>query len=260
MANTPPSGLDDGTFKNTNGCQIYVPAESINAYKNAEGWSDYADRIHAITTSVPEAIDLGLPSGLKWASFNLGASKPEEYGDYYAWGETEPYYSSLDPLMWKDGKEGYKWSSYKWCMGSDDTLTKYCYNSSYGYFGFTDDKSDLDSEDDAVSVKLGGNWRIPTDVDWAELRQGCTWTWTTQNGISGRLVTASNGNSIFLPATGERFDTSIYDVGSLGHYWSSSRDISNPSDATYLFFNSSDVYGDGTSRCNGFSIRPVCPE
>ena len=202
---------------------------------------------------------------LQWAAFNLGASKPEEYGDYYAWGETEPYYepgyAQSIPSIWKPGKEaGYLWASYKWCMGTDDTMTKYCYDSSYGYNGFTDGKSDLDSEDDAAYVKLGDNWRIPTDVDWTELRQRCTWTWTTLNGIPGRLVTASNGNSIFLPAAGERFDTSIYDVGSLGHYWSSSRDISNPSDATYLFLDSSDVYGDGSSRCNGFSIRPVCTE
>ena len=109
---------------------IYVPAESVEAYKIAKNWSNYADRIQPLAP-LPEAVDLGLPSGLEWASFNLGASKPEEYGDYYAWGETKPHYSSLDPLTWMEGKEdGYSWSTYEWCAGDKNTITKYCSNSS----------------------------------------------------------------------------------------------------------------------------------
>ena len=205
---------------------------------------------------MPQAIDLGLPSGLKWASFNLGASAPEEYGDYYAWGETEPYYSSQDPLAWKDGKTGYDWASYKWCNGSYNSLTKYCHKSHWGYNGFTDGKTVLELEDDAAHLNLGDKWRMPTDAEWTELRENCTWTWTTQNGIAGGLVTASNGNSIFLPAAGYRYDTSLDDVGSGGNYWSSS--LSGLSDcAWYMRVYSDFVSGRDASRYFGFSVRPV---
>ncbi|MBR5175194.1 MAG: Ig-like domain-containing protein [Bacteroidales bacterium] len=211
------------------------------------------------TIATPEAIDLGLPSGLKWASFNLGASKPEEYGDYYAWGETEPYYSSQDPLTWKEGKEaGYSWASYRWCMGAYNTLTKYCSKSEYGYNGFTDNKTVLDLEDDAAYVNLGGSWRMPTDAEWTELRENCPWTWTTQNGVRGRLVTGSNGNSIFLPAAGYWSDAYLYNVGSRGDYWSSSLNSDSPNYAWYVGFKSGSVYRDYYTRCNGFSVRPVC--
>ena len=153
------------------------------------------------TMHVPEAIDLGLPSGIKWASFNLGSSKPEEIGDFYAWGEIEPYYISLDPLVWKEGKEaGYTWASYKWCMGKMNTLTKYCPESKYGYNGFTDKKTVLDPEDDAAYMAFGGRWRMPTDTEFTELIFKCTWEETTLNGAVGHLVTGPNGNSIFLPA------------------------------------------------------------
>jgi hypothetical protein len=207
---------------------------------------------------IPEAVDLGLPSGLKWASFNLGASKPEEYGDYYAWGETEPYYSSLDPLTWKEGKEaGYNWASYKWCMGSTKTMTKYCDYSLYGYNSFTDNKTVLDPEDDAAHVNLGGNWRMPTDAEWTELRNNCTWTWITQNGVNGRQVTGTNGNSIFLPACGCRSETSLLRVGSSVYYWSSSLFTDIPSGAWYVYFYSGDVGRGSSSRYHGFPIRPI---
>lgn len=210
---------------------------------------------------VPEAVDLGL--SVKWASFNLGATKPEEYGDHYAWGETTPFYSCLDPLIWKDGKEsGYSWASYRWCIGSPQTVTKYCTNSSYGYNGFTDGKTVLGPEDDAAHVSLGGNWRMPTDAEWAELRENCTWTWTTQNGVNGKLVTATNGNSIFLPAVGLRYDTNLGDVGIYGDYWSSSLNIDNPIFAWYVRFYYADdeLKASFFYRYYGFSIRPVCVE
>ena len=164
-------------------------------------------------------VDLGLPSGLKWATCNVGATAPEEYGDYFAWGETEPYYSSQDPLTWKAGKSaGYVWESYQWCNGSGTTLTKYVTGSSYGT---VDNKTVLDPEDDAARANLGGSWRMPTYENWTELRTECTWTWTAQNGVNGRLVTGPNGNSIFLPAAGCRYNTNL-STGSLGNYWSSS--------------------------------------
>lgn len=195
-----------------------------------------------VTPSVPDAVDLGL--SVKWASFNLGATKPEEYGDHYAWGETGP-------------KEDYAWSTYKWCMGAYNTLTKYCTDSSYGYNGFTDGKTVLDPEDDAAHVNLGGKWRMPTDDEWTELRENCTWSWTTQNGVNGYLVTGPNGNSIVLPAAGYRFNVYLYTAGSYGLYWSSSLNADYPSYAWRVDFGSGGVYRFGYDRCGGQSVRPV---
>ena len=214
--------------------------------------------IEVVLVHVPEAVDLGLPSGLKWASFNLGATKPEEYGDYYAWGETEPYYSSQHPLTWKEGKgAGYSWTSYKWCMGSNTTMTKYCTESDYGYYGFTDGKTVLDPEDDAAHVNLGGKWRMPTDDEWTELRENCTWSWTTQNGVDGYLVTGPNGNSIFFPAAGLRDSTYLYLAGSEGFYWSSSLYTGRPNYAMDVRFYSGSVRRGTTYRYYGRSVRPV---
>ena len=198
----------------------------------------------SVICATPEAVDLGLPSGLKWASFNLGATKPEEYGDYFAWGEVEP-------------KTDYSWSTYKWCKGGFGQLTKYCNSSSNGYNGFTDNKTILDPEDDAAAVNLGGGWRMPTNAEQDELRSQCTWTWTTQNGVNGRLVTGPNGNSIFLPAAGYRYDTSLGRVGSWGYYWSSSLSTDGPYSAYYVGFDSGDVDWYYDYRCGGLSIRPV---
>ena len=206
--------------------------------------------------AVPEPVDLGLPSGLKWASFNLGASKPEDYGDYYAWGETEPYYYSQDPLIWKPGKEsGYTWSSYQWWSGN--ALTKYCWSAEHGYNGYTDDKSVLDLEDDAAHVHLGDYWRMPTWDELVELQTNCTWTWTEQEGVSGRLVIGPNGHSIFLPAAADRYETVLGDVGMAGYYRSSSLHAERPTSAYELVFNQYGIYESGSSRTIGFSIRPV---
>ncbi|MBR3744120.1 MAG: leucine-rich repeat protein [Bacteroidales bacterium] len=234
---------------------IYVPAGSVDAYKVAACWNAYADRIQAIPdNTIPEAVDLGLTSGLKWATCNVGANAPEEYGDYFAWGETEPYYSSQDPLTWKNGKTGYNWASYKWCNGSYSTLTKYNYSSSYGT---VDNEYILVPEDDAAAANWGGSWRMPTDAEWTELRTECTWTWTTQNGVNGRLVTGPNGNSIFLPAAGSRGGTGLSYAGSCGFYWSSSLDTDYPDFAFDVFFDSVNVYRYDGYRFGGQSVRPV---
>lgn len=193
------------------------------------------------------AVDLGLPSGLKWASFNLGASKPEEYGDYYAWGETQP-------------KDNYNWSTYKWCLGSNSSITKYCSNPTYGHYGFADAKTLLDLEDDAAYVNLEGNWRMPTDSEWTELRDHCSWEWTSMNGINGQKVTGPNGNGIFLPAAGNRYETSFYNTNSCGLYWSSSLKVYHPDLAVIVNFSSAKVFGDYVDRFYGFSIRPVYAE
>ena len=191
-----------------------------------------------------EYVDLGLPSGLKWATCNVGASSPEEYGGYYAWGETEE-------------KENYDWSTYKWCNGSENTLTKYCTDSDYGT---VDNKTVLDPEDDVAHVKWGGSWRMPTEADFYELlfTGTCTWTWTTQNGVNGYKVTSkTNGNSIFIPAAGNRYGTDLRDSGSLGNYWSSSLVASSCCYALDLGFRCDNYYWYGGSRYYGYSVRPV---
>ncbi len=244
LSEVPPAGQDD-MFTDTNNCPIYVPAESVDSYKSAQYWNQYVDRIIPIGT--PRAIDLGLPSGLKWASWNLGATAPEEYGDYYAWGETEP-------------KMNYDWSTYKWSMGSWNALTKYCSDSWYGYNGYTDSKTVLDTEDDVAYKSLGGTWRMPTDAEFTELRENCTWERIWMNGINGYNVTGPNGNSIFLPTAGNRSDTRLIFAGSDGFYWSSSLSLDQPDGAWSVFIRSGGVYRGSNylNRTCGFSIRPVC--
>ena len=169
-----------------------------------DGSGKYASCSVTVKTLCPSgAVDLGL--SVYWGTTNIGASKPEDYGDYYAWGETEP-------------KESYSWSTYKYGTSSSGPFFKYNTISSYGS---VDDKTELEPEDDVASVKLGGEWRMPTDAEWTELRTKCTWTWTTNyngTGVKGQIVTATNGNSIFLPAAGYRRDTKLYDAGSYGYY------------------------------------------
>ena len=191
-----------------------------------------------------EYVDLGLPSGTLWATCNVGADNPEDYGDYFAWGETQP-------------KDTYNWSTYQYCMGSYNTLTKYCNNSSYGYNGFTDDLTTLLPEDDAATANWGSDWRMPTKEEWQELYDNTTMTWTTQNGVNGRLFTASNGNSLFLPAAGYRGNGSLYCAGSYGDYWSSSLNTDYPYDAWYFDFNSGSCRMYNGSRGCGQSVRPV---
>ena len=190
-----------------------------------------------------EYVDLGL--SVKWATCNVGASSPEEYGDYFAWGEVGP-------------KSSYGFSTYKYCNGSGTTLTKYCTDSDDGT---VDNKTTLEMSDDAARANWGGSWRMPTKAEQDELCEQCTWTWTTQNGVNGYKVTSDkNGKSIFLPAAGYR-DTSggLYFAGSGGYYWSSSLDAGYPDDAWSVYFVSSNVYRESSGRFFGQSVRPVCP-
>ena len=229
----------------------------VNVYKNGTiVYSEYITDVDSIkfekqTIPIPseenghEYVDLGLPSGLKWATCNVGATTPEEYGDYFAWGETEP-------------KTTYSWSTYKYCNGAYDTMTKYCEKSSNGT---VDNKSTLKLTDDAAYVNWGGKWRMPTKEEQDELRNtsNCTWTWTTQNGVNGYKVTSKkNGNSIFLPAAGNRDYYGLGDAGSRGYYWSSSLYADNNNSAYYVGFSSGTVGWYGGNRCNGQSVRAVC--
>lgn len=197
-------------------------------------------------------VDLGLPSGTLWATCNIGATSPEDYGDYFAWGETEGY---------NDGKTTFNWSTYKWCKGSDNTQTKYCTKSSYGYNGFTDDKTELDLEDDAAYVNWGLDWRMPSIEQFSELINSSytTTEWTAQNGVNGRKITSkTNGNSIFLPAAGYRYYSSLYNGGSNGYYWSRTLHSDRPNYAWALDFDSSfNGAGTGYYRYDGLSVRPV---
>lgn len=197
---------------------------------------------------VPEYVDLGL--SVMWATCNVGATKPEEYGDYFAWGETEPYYakghSQDSPCKnWRTGKdEGYIFRSY-----FDFNSEKYATNL----------KNVLDLEDDAAYVNKGATWRIPTDAELTELREQCTWTWTTSNGVNGYLVTSKvNDNSIFLPAAGIRSDKSLDYSGSHARYWSST--LSTDDYAYYVTFYPEDVRRDYYNRFEGYSVRPVLIE
>ena len=194
-----------------------------------------------------EYVDLGLPSGLLWATCNVGANAPEEYGDYFAWGETQP-------------KDCYDWSNYQHCMGSNITLTKYCNNSSYGYNSYTDNLTILQPGDDAATANWGSGWRMPTGAEWQELYNNCTWVWTTQNGVNGRCFTGPNGNSIFLPAAGYRnYEGSLYLADSIGYYWSSwfCTHQGHPSQAWYFHFDSDYCTMHYVYRNNGQPVRAV---
>ena len=198
-----------------------------------------------------EAIDLGLPSGTLWASCNVGATKPEEYGLYFAWGETKGYTSDTS-----DGRS-FSWANYKWCNGAYDKLTKYCTDSSYGNNGFTDNKTELDLEDDAAYVNWGSSWRMPSNEQQDELRSQCKWEWTQLNGVYGYKVTGPNGKSIFLPAAGYRGGTSLGNAGSYGGYWSRTLNTYGPYSAYDLHFFSGYVGWRSYDRYRGRSVRPV---
>ena len=196
-------------------------------------------------------VDLGLPSGTLWATCNVGANAPEEYGDYFAWGETSP-------------KDYYFWDSYQHCIevvndwGYEDyLLTKYCSDSYCGYNGFTDDLTTLLPEDDAATANWGDGWRMPTLAEFQELLDNTTVTWTQQNGVNGRLFTASNGNSLFLPAAGDRWGFGFEYVGDGAGYWSSSLYTDHPYDA-WNYYGGSNSYGVGDiDRDYGLPVRPV---
>lgn len=183
-------------------------------------------------------VDLGLPSGIKWATYNVGATEPEDSGDHFAWGETQP-------------KSFYWWKySYEWYDNVDEHLTKYCI---YSTDGIVDDKTVLDKEDDAASVNWGGAWRMPTDAEMTELRTKCTWI----QDWYGYQVIGPSGMSIFLPYGGNWYKGTHENNGA--YYWSSSLDSTDSYYAYSLYFNQDNPERHGTPRFYGLSVRPVCP-
>ena len=224
----------------------------VRAYATNEAGTAYGLDREFVTVGgggmIEEYVDLCLPSGTLWATCNLGANSPEEFGDYYAWGETET-------------KTTFTVGTYKYCNGDFYSLTKYCNDPSYGYNGFIDNLDVLLAEDDAVTVNLGENWCMPTKEQWQELFDNTDATWTTQNGVFGLLLTSSC-NSLFLPAAGHYNGNTgvahdIEGVGSEGLYWSSLLDTNYPI-TSWMFSFTSNGGGTGTSfRYSGQSIRPV---
>ena len=214
-------------------------APKILSLGTAQSWIDNP------SASIPEAVDLGL--SVKWATFNIGANKPEEYGDYFAWGETEP-------------KDSYKWSTYELGQSKNGPFSKYVLDSTYGT---VDHKTVLDLSDDAAHINWGGDWRVPTKEEVAELMNtdNCSWTWATKNGVPGFKVTSRKSgftaNSIFLPANGMKNGTSLSDGGTMGNYWTSSVSTDYPYFAISPFFDSSNKDSGNCSRYIGLGVRPV---
>jgi hypothetical protein len=215
---------------------IGVSAQVDRCDVNGDGEVDIVDVTYVINhilgkgeASTPEAVDLGLPSGTKWASFNVGATKPEEYGGYYAWGETEE-------------KERYDWDTYIHCDGASNT----CHDLGSDISG---------TQYDIAHVKWGGNWCMPTYEDFEELNDNCTSEWTTLNGVNGRKFTGPNGNSIFLPAAGSYWHSNLSQAGSNGEYWSST--LSWDSFARGFSFYSGRTQFFSCDCYVGNSVRPV---
>lgn len=229
-----------------------IKTEDYNSLASAEGIRVVYDKTtDLVWIEMPQPlcsfVDLGLPSGLKWASCNIGASKPEDFGLYFAWGETEGYEGITD-------EKQFSWSDYKLCGGSNSTLTKYNNNSSYGT---VDTLTTLEQVDDAA-YQSDNTCRMPTKSDFEELTANTTSTWETLNGVNGRRFTSkTNGNSIFVPAAGYCNDGSVSNVGSYGFLWSSSLGESNSRGTWDFGFNSGGVGVDYYYRYYGFTVRAV---
>ena len=234
-ATTPPTGDTNMFYGNASGRKIYVPTESVDAYKSAEGWSNYADAIVCYDfensgNTDNRAVDLGL--SVKWASCNVGANAPEEYGDYFAWGETSPkdYYDNTTNLTHLKSLEDFSG----------------------------------DEQYDAATANWGGSWRMPTMSEVFELINNCDCEWVTLNNVNGIRFIGPNGNSIFLPAAGYAlYEYSCCKAGNVGEYWSSTPHSSIYTSYYTMAFNfdfNYDTQGLQTSyhyRSHGKSVRPV---
>ncbi len=200
---SPPSG-SSYMFQDTNNCIFYVPEESYYDYKDAPYWKDYIDRFQVYGRPSPDDVGVRLGLSVNWAAYNLGAWIPEEYGDYYAWGETRV-------------KQSFSWDNYEWCDGSSDSIWKYTYE---------DQITHLEQYDDAAAVERTGNWRMPTKEEWQELLDNCSWKNYTLNGVAGMMATSKvpgyTNAHIFFPFSGRKDGAELQNVGSVGYYWTSS--------------------------------------
>ena len=204
---------------------------------------------YLLTGTWPDAdnygyVDLGLPSGTLWATCNVGATTPEEFGDYFAWSETVP-------------KDEYTYENYKrWYFDENGNryISKYNTNNN---FGPVDNKTELEPEDDAACVYMGTSWRIPSLEQVVELVNVCVWQWTQRNGVNGHLVTGPNGNTMFLPAAGALEGSSLEDAGVRGYYWSCALD---PDANMFAFMLGVMTEGSGQYfglRDHGYTVRAV---
>lgn len=227
------TAVSDGT------CKIIATYENLHDTCIVQVGDSYLSNGHGY-------VDLGL--SVLWATANVGGDYPEEYGNYYAWGETEP-------------KSNYNWSTYIYCNGTDTVITKY---NSDNYFGsVVDNKTVLESEDDVAHVVWGGDWRIPTKEEFSDLINNCTWTWTTENGISGYLITSKipgyTDRSVFLPAAGQYYDRNLQNQGTDCAYWTSSR-VTISGESNRAWVHGYDYKSHGLwmyYRCHGRPVRPV---
>ena len=207
-------------------------------------------------------VDLGLPSGTLWATCNVGANKPEEYGDYFAWGETESknYYDWNTYRWMNEGQSSFPWYQINKYTFADGNISACWYDSNLNFIG--DGKTELQPEDDAATANWGSGWQIPSVAQIQELYNSSYTTkeWTQVNGVNGRKITSkSNGNSIFLPAAGYRYCTSLSNAGD-GRYWARSIGAHYSCSGEGLFFSSGGILWGYHDRSDGFTVRAVrCP-
>ena len=228
------------------GYDIYVNSDDQVVYINVESFKDDPCESSSNELDGYEYVDLGLPSGTLWATMNVGADYPEDYGYYFAWGEVF-------------SKEYYDWYTYKYSEGSSTSLTKYVTESTAFWgtlFGEVDNIIELEDDDDAAYVKWGTNWRMPTESELIELYDECTWIYNEELG--GYWVIGPNNNSIFLPAAGYIYEDVIEGQGERGSYWTKSLDNDYAPDRAWaLYFDDSINIIENTYRNTGRTIRPV---
>ena len=203
----------------------------------------------AINSNGFDYVDLGLPSGTLWATMNVGASKPSDYGLFFQWGDTSGY--TADQVGTGDGKKAFSWADYKWNPSGDGkTFTRYAATDSI-----------LELKDDAAHVNMGGSWHMPSPTQISELLNTAYTTnkWTTQDGVNGRLFTSKKApsKSIFIPAAGSAWDGSVYGRGGNGGVWSSMLSSSSVNSGQNLNFRSDYAYLFSNYRSSGFSVRGV---
>ena len=218
---------------------------AIITVKTEDGGKTATCNVTVKESSAFDVVDLGL--SVNWASSNIGATKPEESGTYYAWGETS-------------GKTNFSWENYKWLDPSSYTLTKYCGDPEYGYNGYVDSKTKLDNADDVARTILGDGWRMPTRAEFEELfnPKNCTVVWEELNGVNVvKLTSLKNGKVLYLPAVGIYDEDTLYYSGTYGAYWTSTFSPDDPTNAFFFTFDSSTHYSDTGYRYRGCPVRAV---